>query len=168
MIILFLILRVLAESVSAAISDLSLRLNPAFASLSASRWGSPASFSPFYDHFYIIYLFLLIIIEKIDHVADQSEYVSLISSELEDFMPVYRTHIASESASGSSAAAPQHFAFFCENVSNHVAALFNSEVKKLRGITEIGAEQLLLDSANIKHTLAKATNPNRTGPPNER
>jgi len=36
--------------------------------------------------------------EKVDHVSDQSEYVSLIASELEEFMDVYRSAIASEAA----------------------------------------------------------------------
>jgi len=77
-----------------------------------------------------------------ESVEDQSEYVNVISNIISQTIPLYNNWLADF-----------HFRFFCDSfVSSFISKLIQS-VYKCRRISEVGAEQILLDMTAIKTVL---------------
>jgi len=77
-------------------------------------------------------------------VGDQSEYINTVQSELTDMMTLFRNIIVDE-----------HFTFLCDSVAKAIIQLFEAQLWLIRGISEIGAEQLLVDATSLKGVLTR-------------
>jgi len=79
-----------------------------------------------------------------ESVGDQSDYVVTVQNELFDTMTLFRNAIAEE-----------HFTFLSDSIAKATIKLFEDQIYLIRGISEFGAEQLLVDATSIKGLIAK-------------
>eukprot|EP01125_Pyxidicula_operculata_P005119 TRINITY_DN186_c1_g3_i1.p1 TRINITY_DN186_c1_g3~~TRINITY_DN186_c1_g3_i1.p1 ORF type:complete len:398 (-),score=94.09 TRINITY_DN186_c1_g3_i1:209-1264(-) len=80
----------------------------------------------------------------INSVNDQSEYVSKIITELSQAVSLIQKVIVQE-----------HYLFLCRSISTYTVKAFEDSVMSIRGISDLGAEQLLSDVGNMKVFLQK-------------
>lgn len=76
-------------------------------------------------------------------VGDASRYVTDMSAILKEHMPLYRKSIYSQ----------QYFQFVCESISGWFIKRYEESILKCKQISESGAQQLLIDIAQIKKML---------------
>jgi len=81
---------------------------------------------------------------SIEHVGDQSTYVTAITGSLKQTVPLIRANLAS---------ARKYFTQFCIKFANSFIPRFISSLYKCKPITTVGAEQLLLDTHSLKTIL---------------
>ena len=81
---------------------------------------------------------------SIEHVGDQSTYVTAITGSLKQTIPLIRANLAS---------ARKYFTQFCIKFANSFIPRFISSLYKCKPITTVGAEQLLLDTHSLKTIL---------------
>ena len=79
-----------------------------------------------------------------DSVGDQSDYVMMISTELEDLIPVIRALLS-----------PMYFTNFCDKLAARLLAVYNHSLSKCRRVNEWAAQQLLLDTHGVKTILSQ-------------
>uniref|UniRef100_A0A6B2KYE7 Vps53 N-terminal domain-containing protein n=1 Tax=Arcella intermedia TaxID=1963864 RepID=A0A6B2KYE7_9EUKA len=75
-------------------------------------------------------------------VGDQSEYINAVQNELTELMNLLQNSVVEE-----------HFTFLCDSVAKAVIQLFEAQIYQISGISEIGAEQLLVDATSLKAIL---------------
>ncbi|KAJ3393548.1 Vacuolar protein sorting-associated protein 53 [Entophlyctis sp. JEL0112] len=78
-----------------------------------------------------------------DSVGDQSEYISLISTSVMNSVAFIRHYIT----------APKYLRIFCDKFSESFLNKFYSSIFRCKPISEVGAEQLLLDTHSLKTVL---------------
>ncbi|XP_050525562.1 vacuolar protein sorting-associated protein 53 homolog [Daktulosphaira vitifoliae] len=82
--------------------------------------------------------------QNISTVGDQSEYVSFITSHLKIVIPVVRSYLSSSR---------KYFTKFCITFANSFIPKFIQHLYKCKPMSNIGAEQLLLDTHSLKTIL---------------
>ena len=81
---------------------------------------------------------------SVEHVGDQSPYVTAITSHVKQTVPVIRSNLA---------AARKYFTQFCIKFANSFIPRFITSLYKCKPIGTVGAEQLLLDAHSLKTVL---------------
>jgi len=76
--------------------------------------------------------------------VEQPEYILQIRDNLQSIVSTCAKYIV-----------PTHFEFFCDSVATQIIKNFDDHVLQIRGISDIGAEQILLDVTTIKAALLK-------------
>jgi len=79
---------------------------------------------------------------KIQKVADHSEYINSVQREVMESINLLRNVVAED-----------HFPFLCDSITKAVIQLFQTQIDQIKGISEIGAEQLLVDAGSLKDIL---------------
>ncbi|XP_050438250.1 vacuolar protein sorting-associated protein 53 homolog [Adelges cooleyi] len=82
--------------------------------------------------------------QNITAVGDQSEYVSLMTTHLKAVIPVVRNYLSSSR---------KYFTKFCITFANSFIPKFIKHLYKCKPLSNIGAEQLLLDTHSLKTVL---------------
>ncbi|XP_037068256.1 vacuolar protein sorting-associated protein 53 homolog [Pollicipes pollicipes] len=82
--------------------------------------------------------------QNVESVGDQSGYVSTITSQLKQTVPVVRDNLA-----GSR----KYFTQFCVKFANSFIPKFIQHIYKCKPVSTVGAEQLLLDTHSLKTEL---------------
>uniref|UniRef100_A0A8C4R618 Vacuolar protein sorting-associated protein 53 homolog n=1 Tax=Eptatretus burgeri TaxID=7764 RepID=A0A8C4R618_EPTBU len=82
--------------------------------------------------------------QNVEHVGDQSPYVTSIISHIKQNVPVVRDYLAS---------ARKYFTQFCIKFANSFIPKFINHVFKCKPVSTVGAEQLLLDTHSLKTVL---------------
>ncbi len=83
-------------------------------------------------------------------VGDQSEHISLIGSSLTNIIPVIRKQLVITS--------PKYFKSFCDKfVESFLAKFLNTISTRCKPMSEVGAEQMLLDTHSLNHILVAMT-----------
>ncbi len=85
---------------------------------------------------------------NIENVGDQSEYVSMVASSLTNSITLMRPILQTG----------KYFKVFCEKLADSFLEKFESSIFKCRPISEVGAEQMLLDTHALKTILIKMIN----------
>ncbi|KAI9356191.1 Vps53-like protein [Zopfochytrium polystomum] len=80
---------------------------------------------------------------NIDSVGDQSEYVTQIGN----------TIVNAVNSLKSALTGPKYFKMFCDKFAEYFFSKFHSNIFKCRPISEVGAEQMLLDTHALKTAL---------------
>ena len=81
---------------------------------------------------------------SVEHVGDQSPYVTAITSHIKSTVPVIRSNLSS---------ARKYFTQFCIKFANSFIPRFITSLYKCKPIGTVGAEQLLLDAHSLKTVL---------------
>lgn len=79
-----------------------------------------------------------------ESVGDQSDYVNTLQTEIYDTMTLFRNAIAEE-----------HFTFISDSIAKAIIQLFEEQLYLIRGVSEVGAEQLLVDATSLKGLICK-------------
>jgi len=95
-----------------------------------------------------------------DSVGDQSDYVNQIANFVGQSVPIYNNWLTN----------PSHFRYFCSEFVGLVVPSLISYLYKCKKISEVGAQQLMLDFTAIKSILENLPNVGKKepGPPNQR
>ncbi|PVU92470.1 hypothetical protein BB559_003704 [Furculomyces boomerangus] len=84
-----------------------------------------------------------IVWSNLSTVGDQSEYVFLISSALDESITETKTQLTN----------PRNFKLYCDRLVHEFVGRYISTIQGLKLVSELGAEQLLLDFQSIKQAL---------------
>ncbi|KAI9096614.1 Vps53-like protein [Phlyctochytrium arcticum] len=92
---------------------------------------------------------------SIEAVGDQSEYVSMIAQALSGTVGTVRKSFATNT---------KYFRTFCDKFAETILTRYYNNIFKCKPISEVGAEQLLLDTHALKTILTQMVNINSQGP----
>ncbi|KAI9138891.1 Vps53-like protein [Paraphysoderma sedebokerense] len=81
-------------------------------------------------------------------VGDQSEYITMIGSVLNECIPIMKDGLGNV----------KYFKMFCDKFADSFPTRFHNNLSKCRPISEVGAEQLLLDTHAVKTILLNMPN----------
>ena len=82
--------------------------------------------------------------QNISAVGDQSSYVTAIINHIKNFIPLVRDNLANSR---------KYFTQFCSKFANNLIHKFINNIFKCKLISQIGIEQLLLDTHSLKIAL---------------
>lgn len=84
----------------------------------------------------------------ITSVGDQSEHITLIAKTLQVYIPILRKQIT----------APKYFRSFCDKfVESFLSKFLNIIYTRCKPLSEVGAEQMLLDTHSLNNILVAMT-----------
>ena len=110
----------ISNAIQMLVHDLESACGPALAAMSKISWTS------------------------VEHVGDQSPYVTAITSHIKQSVPIIRGNLSSTR---------KYFTQFCIKFANSFIPRFISSLHKCKPIGTVGAEQLLLDTHSLKTVL---------------
>ncbi|XP_043910225.1 vacuolar protein sorting-associated protein 53 homolog [Protopterus annectens] len=111
---------VISNSIQLLVQDLDAACDPALTAMSKMQW------------------------QNVEHVGDQSPYVTSIILHIKQNVPIIRDNLASTR---------KYFTQFCIKFANSFIPKFISHLFKCKPISMVGAEQLLLDTHSLKTVL---------------
>jgi hypothetical protein len=91
----------------------------------------------------------------VNGVGDQSHYISMMDAVLISLVPSIRNNLGQT----------KYFRTFCDKLTESIANRLLSTIYKLKHISEVGAEQLLLDVSALKKLLLNMPNVSMETPP---
>ncbi|XP_044142433.1 vacuolar protein sorting-associated protein 53 homolog isoform X1 [Bufo gargarizans] len=111
---------VISNSIQLLVQDLDSACDPALTAMSKMQW------------------------QNVEHVGDQSPYVTSIILHVKQNVPIIRDNLASTR---------KYFTQFCIKFANSFIPKFINHLFKCKPISMVGAEQLLLDTHSLKTVL---------------
>ncbi|OCT95053.1 vacuolar protein sorting-associated protein 53 homolog isoform X1 [Xenopus laevis] len=111
---------VISNSIQLLVQDLDSSCDPALIAMSKMQW------------------------QNVEHVGDQSPYVTSIIFHIKQSVPIIRDNLASTR---------KYFTQFCIKFANSFIPKFINHLFKCKPISMVGAEQLLLDTHSLKTVL---------------
>ncbi|XP_042298583.1 vacuolar protein sorting-associated protein 53 homolog isoform X1 [Sceloporus undulatus] len=111
---------VISNSIQLLVQDLDAACDPALTAMSKMQW------------------------QNVEHVGDQSPYVTSVILHIKQNVPVIRDNLASTR---------KYFTQFCIKFANSFIPKFINHLFKCKPISMVGAEQLLLDTHSLKMVL---------------
>ncbi|XP_073471247.1 vacuolar protein sorting-associated protein 53 homolog [Aquarana catesbeiana] len=111
---------VISNSIQLLVQDLDSACDPALTAMSKMQW------------------------QNVEHVGDQSPYVTSIILHIKQNVPIIRDNLASTR---------KYFTQFCIKFANSFIPKFINHLFKCKPISMLGAEQLLLDTHSLKTVL---------------
>ncbi|KAM5180914.1 vacuolar protein sorting-associated protein 53 homolog [Mantella aurantiaca] len=111
---------VISNSIQLLVQDLDSACDPALTAMSKMQW------------------------QNVEHVGDQSPYVTSIILHIKQNVPIIRDNLASTR---------KYFTQFCIKFANSFIPKFINHLFKCKPISMVGAEQLLLDTHSLKTVL---------------
>lgn len=111
---------VISSSIQLLVQDLDAACDPALTAMSKMQW------------------------QNVEHVGDQSPYVTSVILHIKQNVPVIRDNLASTR---------KYFTQFCIKFANSFIPKFITHLFKCKPISMVGAEQLLLDTHSLKMVL---------------
>ncbi|XP_075417359.1 vacuolar protein sorting-associated protein 53 homolog [Tenrec ecaudatus] len=111
---------VISSSIQLLVQDLDAACDPALAAMSKMQW------------------------QNVEHVGDQSPYVTSVILHIKQNVPIIRDNLASTR---------KYFTQFCIKFANSFIPKFITHLFKCKPISMVGAEQLLLDTHSLKMVL---------------
>ncbi|XP_063809943.1 vacuolar protein sorting-associated protein 53 homolog [Pseudophryne corroboree] len=111
---------VISNSIQLLVQDLDSACDPALSAMSKMQW------------------------QNVEHVGDQSPYVTSIILHVKQNVPIIRDNLASTR---------KYFTQFCIKFANSFIPKFINHLFKCKPISMVGAEQLLLDTHSLKTVL---------------
>nr|XP_033777440.1 vacuolar protein sorting-associated protein 53 homolog isoform X2 [Geotrypetes seraphini] len=111
---------VISNSIQLLVQDLDAACDPALTAMSKMQW------------------------QNVEHVGDQSPYVTSIILHIKQNVPIIRDNLASTR---------KYFTQFCIKFANSFIPKFINHLFKCKPISMVGAEQLLLDTHSLKTVL---------------
>ncbi|KAM9320711.1 vacuolar protein sorting-associated protein 53 homolog [Gastrophryne carolinensis] len=111
---------VISNSIQLLVQDLDSACDPALSAMSKMQW------------------------QNVEHVGDQSPYVTSIILHIKQNVPIIRDNLASTR---------KYFTQFCIKFANSFIPKFINHLFKCKPISMVGAEQLLLDTHSLKTVL---------------
>ncbi|KAG8451759.1 hypothetical protein GDO86_003814 [Hymenochirus boettgeri] len=111
---------VISNSIQLLVQDLDSACDPALTAMSKMQW------------------------QNVEHVGDQSPYVTSIILHVKQNVPIIRDNLASTR---------KYFTQFCIKFANSFIPKFITHLFKCKPISMVGAEQLLLDTHSLKTVL---------------
>ncbi|KAM4797075.1 LOW QUALITY PROTEIN: vacuolar protein sorting-associated protein 53 homolog [Rhinophrynus dorsalis] len=111
---------VISNSIQLLVQDLDSACDPALTAMSKMQW------------------------QNVEHVGDQSPYVTSIILHVKQNVPIIRDNLASTR---------KYFTQFCIKYANSFIPKFINHLFKCKPISMVGAEQLLLDTHSLKTVL---------------
>ena len=83
-------------------------------------------------------------LQNFSAVGDQSSYVTAIINHIKNFVPLIRDNLANSR---------KYFTQFCSKFANNLIHKFINNIFKCKLISQVGIEQLLLDTHSLKTAL---------------
>uniref|UniRef100_A0A8C3L3P3 Vacuolar protein sorting-associated protein 53 homolog n=1 Tax=Chrysolophus pictus TaxID=9089 RepID=A0A8C3L3P3_CHRPC len=114
------LLDVISNSIQLLVQDLDAACDPALTAMSKMQW------------------------QNVEHVGDQSPYVTSVILHIKQNVPIIRDNLASTR---------KYFTQFCIKFANSFIPKFINHLFKCKPISMVGAEQLLLDTHSLKMVL---------------
>nr|XP_019595043.1 PREDICTED: vacuolar protein sorting-associated protein 53 homolog isoform X1 [Rhinolophus sinicus]XP_019595044.1 PREDICTED: vacuolar protein sorting-associated protein 53 homolog isoform X1 [Rhinolophus sinicus] len=111
---------VISSSIQLLVQDLDAACDPALTAMSKMQW------------------------QNVEHVGDQSPYVTSVILHIKQNVPIIRDNLASTR---------KYFTQFCIKFANSFIPKFITHLFKCKPISMVGAEQLLLDTHSLKMVL---------------
>ncbi|XP_063556964.1 vacuolar protein sorting-associated protein 53 homolog isoform X3 [Gorilla gorilla gorilla] len=111
---------VISSSIQLLVQDLDAACDPALTAMSKMQW------------------------QNVEHVGDQSPYVTSVILHIKQNVPIIRDNLASTR---------KYFTQFCVKFANSFIPKFITHLFKCKPISMVGAEQLLLDTHSLKMVL---------------
>ncbi|EPQ02763.1 Vacuolar protein sorting-associated protein 53 like protein [Myotis brandtii] len=111
---------VISNSIQLLVQDLDAACDPALTAMSKMQW------------------------QNVEHVGDQSPYVTSVILHIKQNVPIIRDNLASTR---------KYFTQFCIKFANSFIPKFITHLFKCKPISMVGAEQLLLDTHSLKMVL---------------
>ncbi|XP_003227928.2 vacuolar protein sorting-associated protein 53 homolog [Anolis carolinensis] len=111
---------VISNSIQLLVQDLDAACDPALTAMSKMQW------------------------QNVEHVGDQSPYVTSVILHIKQNVPIIRDNLASTR---------KYFTQFCIKFANSFIPKFINHLFKCKPISMVGAEQLLLDTHSLKMVL---------------
>ncbi|XP_029467279.1 vacuolar protein sorting-associated protein 53 homolog isoform X2 [Rhinatrema bivittatum] len=111
---------VISNSIQLLVQDLDAACDPALTAMSKMQW------------------------QNVEHVGDQSPYVTSIIMHIKQNVPIIRDNLASTR---------KYFTQFCIKFANSFIPKFINHLFRCKPISMVGAEQLLLDTHSLKTVL---------------
>ncbi|XP_054989660.1 vacuolar protein sorting-associated protein 53 homolog [Sorex araneus] len=111
---------VISSSIQLLVQDLDAACDPALTAMSKMQW------------------------QNVEHVGDQSPYVTSVILHIKQNVPIIRDNLASTR---------KYFTQFCIKFANSFIPKFITHLFKCKPISMVGAEQLLLDTHSLKVVL---------------
>uniref|UniRef100_A0A8B9F942 Vacuolar protein sorting-associated protein 53 homolog n=1 Tax=Amazona collaria TaxID=241587 RepID=A0A8B9F942_9PSIT len=111
---------VISNSIQLLVQDLDAACDPALTAMSKMQW------------------------QNVEHVGDQSPYVTSVILHIKQNVPIIRDNLASMR---------KYFTQFCIKFANSFIPKFINHLFKCKPISMVGAEQLLLDTHSLKMVL---------------
>ncbi|XP_060115276.1 vacuolar protein sorting-associated protein 53 homolog isoform X1 [Heteronotia binoei] len=111
---------VISSSIQLLVQDLDAACDPALTAMSKMQW------------------------QNVEHVGDQSPYVTSVILHIKQNVPIIRDNLASTR---------KYFTQFCIKFANNFIPKFINHLFKCKPISMVGAEQLLLDTHSLKMVL---------------
>ncbi|XP_027717587.1 vacuolar protein sorting-associated protein 53 homolog isoform X1 [Vombatus ursinus] len=111
---------VISNSIQLLVQDLDAACDPALTAMSKMQW------------------------QNVEHVGDQSPYVTSVILHIKQNVPIIRDNLASTR---------KYFTQFCIKFANSFMPKFINHLFKCKPISMVGAEQLLLDTHSLKMVL---------------
>ncbi|XP_006863280.1 PREDICTED: vacuolar protein sorting-associated protein 53 homolog isoform X1 [Chrysochloris asiatica] len=111
---------VISSSIQLLVQDLDAACDPALTAMSKMQW------------------------QNVEHVGDQSPYVTSVILHIKQNVPIIRDNLASTR---------KYFTQFCIKFANSFIPKFITHIFKCKPISMVGAEQLLLDTHSLKMVL---------------
>ncbi|XP_072496001.1 vacuolar protein sorting-associated protein 53 homolog isoform X1 [Notamacropus eugenii] len=111
---------VISNSIQLLVQDLDAACDPALIAMSKMQW------------------------QNVEHVGDQSPYVTSVILHIKQNVPIIRDNLASTR---------KYFTQFCIKFANSFIPKFINHLFKCKPISMVGAEQLLLDTHSLKMVL---------------
>lgn len=111
---------VISNSIQLLVQDLDAACDPALTAMSKMQW------------------------QNVEHVGDQSPYVTSVILHIKQNVPIIRDNLASTR---------KYFTQFCIKFANSFIPKFITHLFKCKPISMVGAEQLLLDTHSLKVVL---------------
>ncbi|XP_048375132.1 vacuolar protein sorting-associated protein 53 homolog [Sphaerodactylus townsendi] len=112
--------QVISNSIALLVQDLDAACDPALTAMSKMQW------------------------QNVEHVGDQSPYVTSVILHIKQNVPIIRDNLASTR---------KYFTQFCIKFANSFIPKFINHLFKCKPISMVGAEQLLLDTHSLKMVL---------------
>ncbi|XP_014439328.1 vacuolar protein sorting-associated protein 53 homolog isoform X2 [Tupaia chinensis] len=111
---------VISSSIQLLVQDLDAACDPALTAMSKMQW------------------------QNVEHVGDQSPYVTSVILHIKQNVPIIRDNLASTR---------KYFTQFCIKFANSFIPKFITHLFKCKPVSMVGAEQLLLDTHSLKMVL---------------
>ncbi|XP_020862581.1 vacuolar protein sorting-associated protein 53 homolog isoform X1 [Phascolarctos cinereus] len=111
---------VISNSIQLLVQDLDAACDPALTAMSKMQW------------------------QNVEHVGDQSPYVTSVILHIKQNVPIIRDNLASTR---------KYFTQFCIKFANSFIPKFINHLFKCKPVSMVGAEQLLLDTHSLKMVL---------------